>query len=150
MSWDVLIFASKSPPPPLDQWSHDFSMSPLGDAAAVRQQISLSLTEVDWSDQAWGRLRTEQYSIAFNFQDSGEVEAFMLHVHGGGDPLEVIYKLCRDTGWYALDTSSGEIIDTDRPSKVGWNKFQAYRDFVIRKVQSDQQDSTSDAANEEE
>jgi hypothetical protein len=134
MSWDVVVFAFENPPPPMDKWPDDFRPPPMGEAKQVRDQITRSLPKIDWSDPGWGRLREGDYSIEFNFQEDGIVEGFMLHVRGGGDPLTPICKLCLENGWYALDCSTGNVIDLDAPSQEGWQGFQSYRDKIIGKL----------------
>ena len=103
----------------------------MGDAQDVRQAISGAVPGVDWSDPAWGIHKSEGFSIVFNFQASGPVEAFTLHVRGGGDPLPTIVGLCSLNGWVALDHATGELIDLDHPSQGGWVAFQRFRDKVI-------------------
>ena len=134
MSWDVMIFAFESPPPPMDEWTDDFHPPSMGKATQIREQISHSLPQVDWSDPSWGHLAGGGYSIEFSLLKEDAIEGFMLHVRGGGNPLEAICKLCRENGWYALDCSTGDFIDLDAPSKKGWKGFQRYRDRVIGKL----------------
>jgi hypothetical protein len=131
MSWDVMIFNSEEPPPLNGEVPSDFTSISLGDADEVRARISKSLPEVDWSDPAWGQLIHSDFIIEFNFQADGDVEGFLLHVRGGGNPLIPICKVCSENGWYPLDTSTGLFINVDDPSYQGWEGFQQYRDRVI-------------------
>jgi hypothetical protein len=131
MSWDVMVFNSDEPPPSGGEVPPDFEPIPLGDANDIRNRISESLPEVDWSDPAWGVLIHSDFTIEFNLQAEGGIEGFMLHVRGGGDPLMAICKVCSDNGWYPLDTSTGLFIDVNKPSSLGWEEFQQFRNNAI-------------------
>jgi hypothetical protein len=131
MSWDVMIFNFESPPPAPNNWEDGFGPIAMGEAEEVRTKISRSLPMVDWSDPAWGLLDGDGFSIEFNYHKSGQVDGFMLHVRGGGDPLPDICRLCRENGWYALDCSTGDFIDLQAPSRQGWRGFQSYRDSIV-------------------
>lgn len=131
MSWDVMIFNFASPPPIGGKLPKDLLPIPLGDSEDVRHKISASLPNIDWTDPTWGQLVTPDYSIEFNYNKHGSVEGFMLHVRGGGDPLQPICKMCIENGWFPYDCSTGAFIDPASPSRDGWQGFQAYRDRAI-------------------
>jgi hypothetical protein len=125
-SWDVFIFSTD--PRHLSEGTKPPS---LGDAASVRAMISQSLPTVDWKNPAWGVLEGKGWSIEFNHQTNGVADSIMLLVRGGGDPATSIVKLCKENGWVALDSSSGELLNLDAPSSKGWRQFQAYRDQIV-------------------
>jgi hypothetical protein len=126
-----MIFRHDGAPPRVSEMPDDSSFPPMGQAHSVRARISESLPGVDWSDPAWGVFEGAGYSIEFNFQKDGAVDGFMLHVRGGGDPMEAIARLCATNGWVALDTSTGEFMDLQRPSRDSWESFQAFRDRAL-------------------
>ncbi len=130
MSWDVMVLRSENLPPDLGNPPEDWMPDEMGEAELVRSKISQALPGVDWSDPAWGRFEGEGFSIEFNFQESGAVNAFTLHIRGWGDPLPAIVGLCRPHGWAAFDYSDGSRINLDNPSRENWAAFQAYRDKV--------------------
>jgi len=136
MSWDVMVNRYDGPPPQVSQIPDGFRFPPMGDAGDVRRQVAAVLPNVDWSDPAWGMLDGEGYSIEFNLQAEGMVDGFMLHVRGGGDPVAAIVHLCKANRWVALDTSTGEFMDLDAPSREGWDSFCAFRDQVTSRVQA--------------
>ena len=129
MSWDVMIFAVDP-----QKFKGNDKMPPLGDAAAVRQSVANSLPDVDWKDPAWGILEGKGWIIEFNQNATGKIDSIMLHVRGGGDPLNAIVKLCKENGWVAYDTGSDELINLSAPSTKSWEEFQAFRDKAVAHV----------------
>ena len=65
------------------------------------------------------------------------MDSIMLHVRGGGDAVTPIVAMCRNCGWQALDFSTGKLIDLDHPSSESWQRFQAYRDKIVRQNRRD-------------
>jgi hypothetical protein len=121
---------TEGPTPKLDNMPSDFRLLPMGEADALRKQLSSYYPALDWSDPAWGFLEGNGFSIQFNFTKSGPVESFMLHVGGAGDAVSFIVDMCRHAGWQALDCS-GDFLDLDNPCTEGWKGFQTLRDSVI-------------------
>jgi len=60
-----------------------------------------------------------------------------VHVHGGGDPLPPIVALCRSNGWVGFDTTVGDFIALERPSRQGWDQFRHFRDQAVGRLQKD-------------
>ncbi len=131
MSWDVMIFNTRGKTPPSIEEFQESDCESFGAAAAVRQGISMILPGIDWSDPTWGIYDGDGFSIEFNVGSEDPIESIMLHVRGGGDAISAITSFARPLGWTALDCTTGELLDLDNPSQVGWENFQAFRDKVI-------------------
>jgi hypothetical protein len=131
MSWDVMILNADGTPRSTAEMPKDWRPKTMGDMETVRAMINGTLPGIDWTDPAWGHLLGDGYSIAFNYQTAGEVDSFMLHIRGGGDPVSAIVRLCKSNGWVALDASTGNLMDLDAPSRESWTRFQAYRDRIL-------------------
>jgi hypothetical protein len=131
MSWDVLIFNFGDVPLPKFEDLPALTPLPLGFPAEVRERISAQLPGVDWSDPSWGLYEHKSLAIEFNIGDDDPVQSMMLHVRGGGDPFPAIIAITRANGWFACDTSLGEMIDPDNPSTEGWEEFHTLRDKII-------------------
>ncbi len=137
MSWDVMIFNTRgTKPPPIDQFQES-DYGPLGPAAEVRHQLSGLLPGIDWSDTTWGIYEGTGFSIEFNVGKDDPIGSMMLHVRGGGNAIAAIVKIARPLGWSALDCSTSEFLDLDRPSQAGWEGFQAFRDKVIEQYREE-------------
>lgn len=134
MSWDVSVFASDSPPPPVEEMPADWKGAVLGSAAAVREAISSALPDVDWADPTWGRFTGNGFSFEFNMGRDDPTDGFMIHVRGGGDAVTSLVRLAQQCGWYLLDTSAGEWMHHADDPSAGWEGFQAFRDSVISTV----------------
>lgn len=131
MSWDVFLFDGPSTPDPIDGAPNDWKPEPIGSSESARAAISAEHPAVDWRDPTWGVLDGEGWSIEFNVGKDEIVDSIALHVRGGGDPLPAITSLCRANAWVAFDTSTGELLNLERPSREGWSGFTAFRDEVV-------------------
>jgi hypothetical protein len=131
MSWDVMLLNIGDQPRATSTMEEGLEPTPLGEAQRVRDSISATEPEVDWRDPEWGVLATSEWSIEFNLGEREPVDSIMLHVRGGGDPVSNILRLCSKYGWSALDLSSGDFIDPERPSNSGWQGFQDFRDRAL-------------------
>ena len=135
MSWDVMIFNTRSKaPPPLEQFEES-DYPPLGPAAEVRQRISALLPGVDWTDTTCGIYQGDGFSIEFNVDDD-PIENMMLYVRGSGDAISQIATICQSNGWSALDCTTSEFLDLQNPSQEGWKGYQSYCDKVLKKTNS--------------
>jgi len=132
MSWDVSVFAAKSPPPPVGQMPKDWKGEILGTADLVRSNISTCLPTVDWSDLTWGTYVGDGFSFEFSTGREDPCDGFMIHIRGGGNAMTPLLKLADRWGWYLFDCSSGEWIHHCSEAGAGWEGFQRYRDRVIR------------------
>lgn len=117
-----------------------FEPSPLGSIDKVKERLTKVYPTVVWSMPhadygSWGTYQDkgEGYSIEFSLGKKNPVESIMLHVRGSGSVVPKIVELCKQTGWKAIDTSSGEFMDLERPSSKSWEDFQSYRDRIIKK-----------------
>jgi hypothetical protein len=119
MSWDILIFAMKEPPPPMEQMPEDWGGESLGSAQSVREKISACFPKFDWSDQAWGIFEGDGFSLEFNLGESESInDPVMVHVRGGGDAIAALIKLSEHTGWFLLDISQSEWIHHCKDEKA--------------------------------
>lgn len=130
MSWDVLLIKEKFKK--IEDIPQDFEPAILGDRDTIISQLKSAIPELDYTDKSWGILQTPEYSIEFNTGNKEDVGSIMLHVRGGGDPLPLIKLVCDTCDLAAIDCSEGEFINLDDLSSESWEKFQQYRDSVIR------------------
>ncbi len=111
----------------MEDWPEGFKPPPLGAVDAVRQMVSEVFGDTVWSRPHCGRSEQDGHAIEFNLGADDPVEAIMLHVHGGGDPLAAICRLCETCGWEAMDCASGEWLDLSRPETGNWKRYRAFR-----------------------
>jgi len=126
MSWDVFIFSTDP-----RHSTNVAKIPPLGDASDLRTKISTSWPGIHRDARAFGTLEGNGWSIQFDYETNGHNDCLMLQIRGGGDPLRAVVKLCKDNGWVALDTATGDLINLTAPSSKSWKGFQAYRDQVV-------------------
>jgi hypothetical protein len=62
------------------------------------------------------------------------MNSMMLHVRGGGDPIATIAQFAKPQGWSALDCSKMEFLSLENPSQECWQRFQAYRDKILKQT----------------
>jgi hypothetical protein len=85
---------------------------PLGDATAVRDDISRAL-EVDWSDLLRGVVDGGSFTIAFVLEPDGVMESLSVAVAGDGKAEPLIVHLCLVNGWAAYDVEKEAFLDLD-------------------------------------
>ena len=132
VSWDVSVFGGSERPRLQDSaWFDDLPV--IGAPDEVRRRISACLPGVDWSDPTWGVFSGGGFSFVFNLAgDESVVKHFVVHVRGGGDAVAGLLRISVPNGWHLVDWSTGELIDPDSPSDSGWERWQAYRDKILR------------------
>jgi hypothetical protein len=94
------------------------------------------LPGVDWRDPSWGIYEGDGFSFEFNIGKNEPCDGFMIHVRGGGDAVSSLLLLSERPGWYLLDISSMEWLHHGRDTGESWRRFQAYRDKVLARLES--------------
>ncbi len=134
MSWDVMIFnTTGSVRPHIEQFTES-DYQPLGSAVDVRERLSNIVPDIDWTDPAWGIYEGDGFSIEFNVGTEDPIDTMMLHARGSGDAIKAIVNFARPLGWSALDCSTDEFLDLDRPSHDGWEEFKVFRNKVYKQT----------------
>ncbi|WP_142414217.1 hypothetical protein [Hathewaya massiliensis] len=137
MSWDVIIQSTKDIPSEDDMEINSLK-SYLGQKSEVIKIVESVFGDVDFSDKSWGILDRKDFSIEFNMDGPRDkVDCIILHVRGEDTCLETIEKLCKSTGWYALDTSTMDIIDFSDRKNIGFYEWKDFSDKVIKDLEED-------------
>lgn len=131
MSWDVLVSGAKSPPPCVADMPDDWHGNILGATDDVRQRITASFPNTDWTDPSWGIFEGDGFSFEFSIGSKDQSDGFMIHVRGGGSAVPSLLKLAESNQWYLLDCSQGEWLHHCTDPEAGWSGFKAYRDRVL-------------------
>lgn len=127
----MLLFAATGlPEGSIADWPKDFHPLPLGRTEEVRKTISSAWPGTDWSDLAWGWFESAELATEINFQLEGEVESLMLHVRGGADPIPIVRRLCDALGAVAIDSSTGNLLESNTGSS-GYPRWVEYRNQVV-------------------
>lgn len=126
MSWDVIILKEK-----FEIDDNDYTPPPLGNRKDIIAALTKIFPNLDYTDPSWGLLKESDYSIEFNTGDEEIVATMMLHIRGGGNPLNAIKLILNELNWAALDCSTTEFIDLDMNDNESWIEFQKYRDKVM-------------------
>ena len=125
MSWDIFIQKFPDGAKRVAEIPDTFSAPPLGPRTEVIQKIRAALPAVDFSDPAWGVLRTDAYTIEFGLGDDEPLHGVTLHVRGTDDVLPHVYTVVRALGLRAIDSWTGEFFDPEaaRSSLAGWRRY---------------------------
>lgn len=133
MSWDILIFNSKE--------QIDLETVNLPNFKSRQEcidKIKNSFLEIDFTDTSFGQLENQLAIIEFNLGSEDEMSSnFMLHVRGGENPTGEIARMCKENEWQAFDISEGNYIDTDAPQSDSFERWNNYKDYVIRQSSHD-------------
>jgi len=135
MSWEVIIYNFEGDPPvSMDDLPEDYIPPSLGDSEEVREKLSASLPDIDWSEPSAGLLEGDGWTMEFNIRESEEVERIVLHIRGSGNPIQSICRFCLENEWEALDCATGEFINLANPSPESWKEFQDFHDEVLNSL----------------
>lgn len=86
----------------------------------------------DFSDQSWIILESNTFSIEFSSGQENPVESLSLHVRGSEESIKEIRRLIEFTGWKALDTTSGEILDASKDMGSGLKEHNKFINQILR------------------
>ncbi len=139
MSWDISIQNLPKDVQNVEEIPDDYQPSPLGPRAEVIARIQKVLPEVDFSDPSWGMLDQPGFSIEFNMGAEEMCDSFMLHVRGGGDAMAMVAGLLQRLQLRGIDCQTGDFFSLEAARK-SFGDWQAYRDRVIERSESDERD----------
>lgn len=130
MSWDVILIKERF------DWDADnsgYKPPLLGNRDEIITSLKSIFPNIDYTDKSWGLLSETEYSIEFNTGSGENVDSIMLHIRGGGNPVNAIKLIMKEMGWEALDCSTSEFIDLEKDNPESWTEFQKFRDNVLKK-----------------
>lgn len=133
MSWDILVYAAKAPPPKVENLPEDWNGEPLGTTEEVRKKLSAAAPDIDWADPTWGDLQRGSLSIEFNVGSEEPCASLGLHVRGNdsdGQLSELLDKFVQQNGWYGLDSAQGEWFHFLGDPKKGFLDWVEFRDKI--------------------
>jgi hypothetical protein len=144
MSWDVILMRVPSDIVTIDDFPKDFS-SELGPRSEVLPTLANILPELDLTDPAWGILDGEGFSIEFNIGDGDPIETIILHARGSDSAIKAIQQICEYTGWRAIDTGTGDLINFSKNPAAGLRQWRSYRDQTAASLRAEGKEVVTDA-----
>lgn len=130
MSWDVTFMKlSREVKNVVD--IEESIIEELGSRDDVVHTMSMIFPDADFTDESWGILDCEGYSIEFNIPEESHITSIMLHVRGDNRALAAIKKICDETKWKAMDE---DIINFENKPERGLEQWQMFRQQVINDV----------------
>lgn len=135
MSWDIMLINSPRKP---NLNGEDPDLPAFPPQSVLIETFKRVYPESHFSDDGWGSSDAEDHSIEINLgnDDDEPQTSITVFVRGGSNPVARIVQLCKLAGWQAYDTTMGDYIDLENPSKNGFDGWQSYRDQVIRDVET--------------
>jgi len=130
MSWDVFIMNVPADIVSATELPDDFS-GELGSPEYVLAKLASIFPSINLTDPTWGGLDTEDGSIEFNIGSKDPIKTMMLHARGGNSVIGAIQMLCDQTGWRALDMTTGDFINFENNPAEGLKQWRSYKDKVI-------------------
>ncbi|MFJ5233165.1 hypothetical protein ACIQBJ_25130 [Kitasatospora sp. NPDC088391] len=128
MSWDLLLLPVPADITSLDELPDDFTAQPLGSREQVTTALAARIPGIDLTDPTWGHLSGPTWSVELNIGSDDPIESLMLHIRGGGDVLQLVFRITDAVSCRALDVSEGVFLSTD--AAAGWHSFQRFRERV--------------------
>jgi hypothetical protein len=126
MSWDIFIQKFPDGAKRVADIPDTFAAPEMGSRGDVIEKICAAVPAVDFSDPAWGVLRTDRYSIEFGLGDEEKLHGVTLHVRGSDEVLPHVKSVIRALGMRAIDSVTGEFFDP----KVARDSLAKWRSFV--------------------
>lgn len=112
----------------LDDTPDDFQPQPIGRRSTIIEQIQAVEPSANFTDQSWGTIENDQFSIEFNMGEDEVLGSFALHVRGNELAIPCIGNILKHLGLRAADGSNGEFFDNDTATE----KMQAWMEFRDR------------------
>jgi hypothetical protein len=132
MSWDVHVLRLDREVAGVHELPGDFVPPSIGLATEVRDAISRAFPGTDWTDPSWGVCDVDEFALEFSLGQDTSVWSLGILVHGSGDPVEPVLRMCVANGWTALDVQTGDFLDPAAPNRCSWSQFNEWRDRVIK------------------
>jgi len=131
MSWDVMIMKFDQSYGSVGEIPDDATPLPLGSKTDVHGSVTKFFPGTDWSDASWGIFESTFGSIEFNLGEDDPADSMMLHVRASNEVVPPIIAMCRENGWNALDSSTGEMLESSENPTEGIEGWRAFRDQVL-------------------
>jgi hypothetical protein len=126
MSWDIFIQQFPDGASRVTDIPDTFTAGPIGRRDELIARIRQALPATDFTDPAWGVLRTDDYSIEFGLGDDEVLYGITLHVRGSDEVLPHITQVLKTLGLRAIDSWTGEFFDPD----VAPHSLARWRNYV--------------------
>ncbi|WP_420572957.1 hypothetical protein [Kordia sp.] len=131
MSWDLFV-QDWGDVNSLDEIPDNFNPKPIGKRSEIIDKMKEAEPTIDFSDQSWGRLDNDQFSIEFNMGEEELLDGFTMHVSGNEMAFPCIANILSELGLKAADGSSSNFFDIE-DSKNDMQKWIVYRDKILNK-----------------
>jgi hypothetical protein len=69
----------------------------------------------------------------------------MLHVRGGDSAIHTIQHICDQSGWRAIDTSTGDFINFTKDPAEGLRQWRTFRNQVVASLEAGGKEVVTDA-----
>ena len=131
MSWDILLMNVSDNIKSSNDLPHDFK-SNLGISADVLSILSRIVPEIDLHDPMWGTLEGDGFLIEFNIGDQEPITSITLHIRGSDNAVDIVKRICTNTGWRAIDFSTGNFIDFENNPENGLHVWRTYKNQIVK------------------
>jgi hypothetical protein len=102
MAYSYFFFAATRLPLTAADLGED-TVVPLTDAAAVKAALTLLFPDIEWVDEAEGRLQRDGRWLEFH--PGGEAGTLSLRCSLRADYRDIVQHICDELGWLAFDES---------------------------------------------
>lgn len=134
MSWDLIAYK------PVDADDPSSAKASLGEWSEVKSWVSRQF-DAQWLGDFWCGFQGEGYAVeinvgSFDTKVGDVIDSLSFEVRGSGNPLPLLTDFCKKNTLNLVDLTTGDLIDLDNPSDVGWHAFQEHRDGVLESAQA--------------
>ena len=133
MSWDVSLYNFSRKYASFAEIPNSETPSPLGTLSEVHVAVSRAFPGTSWEEPTWGIFDSPFGSIEFNAGSAEPVQSICMHVRAESPIVNLILRLCAQTGWQAMDLSDGRVLEESNEPEVGLEKWRSYLNHVLGK-----------------
>lgn len=105
--------------------------SPLGSRQSIIDGIVDVISTADFSDQTWGRIDTDDWSVEVSNRDDDPCMRFLLDVRGVREAIGTVAAILERLGLQALDNSESGIFSAGKASIASLRKLRDYRNEIV-------------------
>lgn len=122
MSWDVYLIKTATNAENSPEEIED--TVPIGTKSAIHDWLRQNYPETDFTDENWPVVFADDFSVEFMLDKEEQQGEITLAIQGDQAPYDLIEGMCRSFGCRAVDTGTGEFLDTQETSS-----FEQWKDF---------------------
>jgi hypothetical protein len=131
MSWDIFVHDFPDSLASVSDIPDDFQPPMIGSRSEVTIKLLEVFPDADFSDQEWGVIDVDDFSIEVSIGSDEPCTGFALHVRGGDGAVGAVAAILDHLQLRAIDMQTGEFFIAGEKAQESFGKWREYRDSVV-------------------